>query len=178
MKINTIDATSHIYARVAGLLYLIIIVSGISSEVFVRSTLIVAGDANATAGNILSSQSLFRIGFVADSIMVLADIAIAIVFYMLLQPVSKTLSLIAAVLRLTQAAVLGFNLLHYYAALLLLSGSLYTSHFNVEQLNSLVIRCGFDFFHFGDTVNLLGRRLTVTPWIFLMLNKRRSSCMH
>jgi hypothetical protein len=101
--------------------------------------LIDTGDAGATAGNILASQSLFRIGFVADSIMLLADVAIAVIFYVLLKPISKTLSLTAAVFRLTQASILGVNLLIYYAALLLISGEVYTNAFKEEQLNSLAM---------------------------------------
>jgi len=127
------------YAKYAGLLYFIIIVFGISSEVFIRSSLIVTGDANATASNILASQSLFRIGFVFDSIMLLADVAIAIVFYILLRPVSKILSLTAAAFRLMQAAILGFNLLNYYVALLLLSGTGYVAALQDEDLNSLAM---------------------------------------
>lgn len=123
----------------AGLLYLVIIVSGISSEVFIRSGLIVAGDAAATAGNILASEWLFRVGFAADSIMLLCDVAIAILFYVLLKPVNKTLALMAAAFRLTQAAVLGFNLLNYYAALLLLKGAAYAAGFEAGELRALAM---------------------------------------
>lgn len=128
-----------VYARIAGLLYLIIIVFGIFSEVFVRSSLIVSGDASATATNILASKWLFRIGFATDSIMLLSDVAIAVLFYVLLKPVSNTLALTAAVFRLTQAAILGFNLLNYYAAMLLLSGIEYATSFASDQLYALVM---------------------------------------
>ena len=128
-----------IYARIAGLLYFIIITSGIFSEVFIRSSLIVAGDASATAGNILASQTFFRIGFVSDSIMLLADVAIAILFYLLFKPVSSLLSLSAAVFRLMQAAILGGNLLNYHAALLLLSGTGYATVFAGNDLNALAM---------------------------------------
>jgi hypothetical protein len=131
------ETSPLVYARVAGLLYLIIIVSGIFSEVFVRSNLIVAGDATATANNILASEGLFRIGFAADSIMLLSDVAIAVLFYVLLRPVSNTLALTAAAFRLTQAAVLGLNMLNYYAALLLLSGAGYATAFETDQLHAL-----------------------------------------
>jgi hypothetical protein len=127
------------YARVAGLLYLIIIVCGVFSEVFVRSSLVVTGEAATTAGNIVASESLFRLGFAADSLMLLSDVAIAVIFYVLLRPVSKTLALLAAAFRLTQAGILGFNLLNYYAALLLLSGEVYASIFDSEQLHALAM---------------------------------------
>ena len=116
-----------------------IITFGIFSEVFIRSSLIVTGDATATATNILASESLFRVGFAADSFMLLSDVAIAVLFYVLLKPVSKTLALIAAAFRLTQAAILGFNLLNYYAALLLLTGAGYASAFEANQLYALVM---------------------------------------
>lgn len=128
-----------IYARVGGLLYLIIIVFGISSEVVIRSSLIVPGDADVTASNILQSQTLFRMGFVADSIMLLADVAIALVLYILLKPVNRILSLTAAAFRLMQAAILGLNLLNYYAALLLLTGAGYIATFEGKELNLLAM---------------------------------------
>lgn len=139
MTNRTAETSPLIYARVAGFLYLIIIVSGIFSEVFIRSSLIVKGDATATATNILASEWLFRISFAADSIMLLSDVAIAVLFYVLLKPVSKTLALTAAAFRLTQAAILGFNLLNYYAALLLLSGVGYATAFESDQLYALVL---------------------------------------
>ena len=164
MTNRIVEASPLIYARVAGLLYLIIIVFGISSEVFIRSNLIVTGDAAATASNILASEGLFRFGFVADIFMLFSDVAIAILFYILLKPVSKTLALMAAVFRLTQAAILGFNLLNYYAALLLLNGAAYTTAFNPEQLNALALLFldlhshGYDLglFFFGLSSIILG----------------------
>lgn len=139
MSVHRVDASPLLYARTAGLLYLIIIVFGISSEVFVRSSLIVEGDPTATASNILASESLFRLGFAADSIMLLCDVAIAVLFYVLFKPVSKTLALTAAAFRLTQASVLGLNLLNYYAALLLLSGAGFRDDFDVGQLHALAM---------------------------------------
>ena len=133
-KATTSPAT---YARIAGVLYLLIISFGIFSEVFVRSSLVVAGDVATTAEHIMNSKSLFRIGFAADTIMLLCDVAIAVLFYVLFKPVSKTLALMAAVFRLTQASILGFNLLNYYAALLLLSGTAYAASFPAGQLHTL-----------------------------------------
>lgn len=131
--------TAHVYAKIAGVLYLIIIVFGIFSEVFVRSSLIEAGDAAETATNILSATSFFRTGFVSDVIMVLSDVAIAVIFYQLFKPVSSTLSLMAAVFRLIQAAILGVNLLNYYAAILILTNTGETAPIVAEQSNSLAL---------------------------------------
>jgi hypothetical protein len=137
MTDHTTETSPLVYARVAGVLYLIIIVFGIFGEMFVRSNLIVPGDAAATAGKIMASEGLFRAGFLADSIMFLSDVALAVLLYVLLKPVSKTLSLMAAFFRLAQTAVLALNLLNYYAALLLLNGSGYAEAFKADQLNAL-----------------------------------------
>jgi hypothetical protein len=113
-------------ARSAGVLYLVIFVCGLFSELVVRGRLIESGDATATAANILGSESLFRIGFAADLVVFLADAAVAVLFYVLLRPVSQTLALVAAAFRLVQTAILGLNLLNHYMALQILTGDAYT----------------------------------------------------
>lgn len=49
-------------ARIAGFLYLIIIAAGFFAEGYVRGSVIVSGDAAATAHNILASEQLYRLG--------------------------------------------------------------------------------------------------------------------
>jgi hypothetical protein len=123
-------------ARVAGLLYLTIIVAGIFAEFVVRSSLIVSGDATATANNIMASEGLFRVGIAADLIMIMCDVALALVFYILLKPVSNALALLAAFFRLAQAATLGINLLNLFFALELLSGANYLAGAGADQLGA------------------------------------------
>lgn len=124
-------------ARTAGLLYLLIIVCGMFAEVGVRGRLFVEGDAAATAERIAAAPGLFRAAFVADSLMVLADIALAVLLHVLLRPAGHTLSLVAMCFRLAQAGVLALNLLHYHAAMLLLGGGPYAQWFGPEQVGSL-----------------------------------------
>jgi hypothetical protein len=127
-------------ARVAGFLYLIIIVCAGFSEGYVRSNLIVPGDATATANNIVASEWLFRVGFVSDLIAFLSDLVVSVLFYVLLKPVSKTLSLIAASLRLlAHPAIASINLLNHFIALLLVSGAEYLTVFETDQLHALVL---------------------------------------
>ena len=139
MTNRAIETAPQPYARVAGALYLIIIVFGLWSEVFVRGSLIVAGDATETAANILASEGLFRASFTADSVMALCDVALAVLLYRLLRPVNATLALTAAALRLIQTAVIAASLLHQYAALLLLNGAGHAAAFEPDQLYALVV---------------------------------------
>lgn len=111
------------YARAAGLLYLLIITFGLSSELLIRNELIIPDDAMLTAANILASSPLFRAGFALDTVMLFADVAIAVLFYLLFRHVSKTLALTAMAFRLVQATVLACALLFYFTALLVLKES-------------------------------------------------------
>lgn len=125
--------------RTAGVLYLILILTGIYAQFFVRSGLIIPGNAAATANNITSSESLFRIGIASDLIMIICDVVLALIFYVLLKSVNKSLSLLAAFFRLIQAAILSVNLLNLFFALQLLNNPDYLNRFLQSQLNSLIM---------------------------------------
>lgn len=135
---QTLKLSANTLARIAGILYLLIICCGLFTEFFVRSSLILPGDAAATAANILANESLFRIGFASDLIMLLCDVAIAMVFYALLRTVSQTLALAAVVTRLAMDATLAINLLNHFYAILLLGGAEYLQVFDTAQLHALV----------------------------------------
>ncbi len=124
-------------ARTAGLLYLAIVVLGIFTEVAVRGNVFVQGDAAATAEAIVASQGLFRLGFLTDSLMLMSDATVAVLLYLLLRPVSRTVALLATAFRLIQTSVLALNLLHHYAALLLLDGAVFGAAFAAEQRQAL-----------------------------------------
>lgn len=111
------------YARAAGVGYLVIIVAGIYAEFFVRSNLIVAGDATATAANVVGSELLFRSALASELVMLVADVAVAGLLYMVFRRFSEALAVLAAFFRLTHAAIVGANLLNVYVPLLLLGGS-------------------------------------------------------
>ncbi|WP_293327938.1 DUF4386 domain-containing protein [Parvibaculum sp.] len=105
-------------ARLAGLLYLAIIMLGIWSEMVVRAALVAPGDAAATAAGIAAHEGLFRLGIAADSVMALCDAALAVLLFLLLRPVNATVALMAMAFRLIQTAILGVNLLNLQATLL------------------------------------------------------------
>jgi len=126
-------------ARIAGFAYLIIILAGIFAEFFVRGNLIVAGDAAATVTNILANESLFRVGFVSDFVMVICDAFVGVLLYILLKQVSKGLALLALAFRLIHTAILGINLLNHFYPILLLNGTEYLTSFSADQLHALVL---------------------------------------
>ena len=127
-------------ARTAGVLYLLITVAAIVAHFYVPEQIIVPGDAAATARNITASEPLFRIGGIGGELVVLlSEIVLSIILYVLLKPVSKLLSLVAAaVSRLIMTTIHGINLLNYFFVLLLLSGANYAAVFETEQIHALV----------------------------------------
>ncbi len=126
-------------ARTAGILYLIIIITGLFSEMFVRSGMITWDDATATANNISEKTFLFRIGFISDLVMVISDIGVALLFYLLLKHINTGLSMLASFFRMAQAIILGINLLNLYMPVLLLNKPALAGDFSTEQINSLTM---------------------------------------
>lgn len=139
MSTPATEASPGALARLAGLLYLVVIVCAGFAEGYVRSGLLVPGDAAATAENIRAAEGLFRLGFSADLVAFLCDVAIAGLLYVLLAPVSRTLSLLAAWFRLlAHPAIASVNLLNHYGALLVLDGTGLAA-FEPDQLDALAL---------------------------------------
>lgn len=124
-------------ARIAGLCYLIVIATGLFSEVFVRQALRVSGDAITTAHNIQSSEMLFRYGFTADLINFVVGLPCVIIIYYLFKPINKTLVRLAMMFVVIQTAIIAVNLLFQMTPLLILSGEKYLNTFQPNQLASL-----------------------------------------
>jgi hypothetical protein len=120
--------------RIAGILYLLIIIVGMFSVLLVRGQLIVSGDAAATAHNIMGSESLWRTGIVADLVMHLCDLPVMLVIFLLLRRVDKNLALLALLFNLIQTAALAANKLQLIAALLPLGQAEYLKAFTPDQL--------------------------------------------
>src|SRR5215210_5821837 len=133
------ETSPLLYARITGLLLLIIVVLGPFSLIYVPSTLIVPGDPTATADNIRASEWLFRLGIISNSLIFLLEVVVTALLYVLLRPVSRTLSLVAAFARLAMTVIQGINLLPYFIVLLLLSGASYLTVFEPGQLYALVL---------------------------------------
>jgi len=126
-------------ARIAGALWLIIIIAASFAEFYVRGRIVVDGDAAATATNILAHEPLYRLGAAAALIYLLCDIAVALILYELLRPVNKGLSLLASFFRLAMVAILGANLLNLFAPLVLLKGAPLLTAFKADQLQALAL---------------------------------------
>lgn len=128
------------YARTAGILLLISLVAGGFGEWYVPSTLIVSGDAATTAKNFLASELLFRLGFAGYLVEAMCDIALALIFYVLLRPVHKNLALLAAFFGLIGTATFAIaELFYYFGASLILRSPDYLKTLSPDQLHTLTL---------------------------------------
>jgi hypothetical protein len=127
------------YARLCGALYLYIIVAGVFAELFVRSRLVVSGDAVATANNILAHEFLFRVGFSGELLHLAFDIIVAALLYALLKPVDPMWSLVAAFMRVACAILLAAASITHFVALRLLSAPGYLEAIEPAQRRALAL---------------------------------------
>ena len=107
-------------AQVGGFGYLVVFVLGIFA--FSLEDLIVPGDAAATASNISDSELSFRAGVASLLIVLVADAVVAWALYIFLKPVSESLSLLTAWLRLIYVAVAASAFAGLFSVLMILSG--------------------------------------------------------
>ena len=129
------SSSKNSIARLAGLFYLIFILSFVLAS-YVRSQVIVSGDATATAHNITTNELLFRFGFVTEVISALFFVLAAWALYVLLRPVNKDIALLFLLLNLGGVAVECVNMLNLFAALQLLNGADYLDVFPAGQLQA------------------------------------------
>jgi hypothetical protein len=124
------------YARTAGILYLIIAAFGAFSIAYVPSVIVAAGDPATTAANLIAHRTLFGMGALADVVVMLTEIVLAVMLFVIFRPVSPTLSLIAMVSRLAMVLVMAVNLLIHVTPVVVLSGAGYLSAFSPDQLQA------------------------------------------
>jgi hypothetical protein len=123
-------------ARIAGFLYLIVILFGAFAELGVRAKLVVAGNPAATAQNIMAHQTLYRLGFTAEVFYLACNVPLVVIFYGLFKVVNRNVALLDAIFGLVSTAIEAVSLLAHYAPLVILGGASYLSAFSPAQLQA------------------------------------------
>jgi hypothetical protein len=133
------EASPRFKARMAGACQLLEAVTATFGQVIVLGRLVVSGNAAATAANILGHERLFWLGFASSLLGVAFHIAWALLIYVLLKPVNRSLSLLAAFFILVACVMQALTGLLYLAPLLILQGGSSLSAFTAEQLQALAV---------------------------------------
>jgi hypothetical protein len=137
MEAHQVEASPRVLSRIGGVLYLIIIVIGIFGEAFVRGRLIVSGDAAATAANIRSLEWLWRFSIAAEFFLLICAVALTLIFFVLLRPVSRDLALLAVFFNLVSIAVEAAITLYLLGALFPLGNAEFLRAFEPDQLYAM-----------------------------------------
>lgn len=134
----TESAAAVLRARLAGALWLMVVFAG-GFAFFAVSTLLVEGDAAATAAKITASEPLFRLGLVANLAAGAFYLGVTVLLHALLKPVGRSLSLLAASLGVAGVAAGAAASLLQLAPLLVLGGAPFLGPFSAEQLQALAL---------------------------------------
>ena len=126
-------------ARMAGAFQLLESLTATFGQVIILGRLVVSDNAAATAANILGHERLFWLGFASSLVAVVFHIVYALLFYDLLKPVNRRVSLLALLVLLVASAIQAVTGLLYLAPLLILQGGTSVSAFTPAQLQALAL---------------------------------------
>jgi Domain of unknown function (DUF4386) len=132
------DVSVRLKARVAGAFYLLVFLAG-GAAVLASGELFTLTDAAATATNILLHVQRFWLGFTFNLIVIASYLVVTAMFYDLFRPVSRHLSLHAALFSLVGCAVQAAALVFYSASWVVPSGSKYLTSFSADQSQELAL---------------------------------------
>jgi hypothetical protein len=126
-------------ARVAGILYLGMALTGVFGLMYVPSTLFVPGDADATAKSIADNQMLYRLGIVSNLLCQILFIFLALQLYKIFKSVNQSQARLLVGLVIASVPVAFLNLINQSVALVLVSGAEFLSVFDRSEINAMLM---------------------------------------
>jgi hypothetical protein len=145
---------ARLRARIAGVLYLGTIVTGVSA-LLLRMGMIVPGDAATTASHIQAAEGLFRLAFAAEVVGTACYVGVTALLYELLKPAGHGLSRLAAFFSLVGCAVGAASQSNMLVAMVLLERQPYlTAVFAPSQLEALALTA-LKLHNFGTTIGMV-----------------------
>ena len=133
------QTTLNRYARATGIAMLLSVIFGALGEAYIPGLFIVRGDAVATAARILADPTLYRLGFAAYYVEGMCDIALCLLFYVLLKRVDRNLALLSAFFGIVSMVMYAVAESCYYAALVILRDTTGLTAFTTDQRNALAL---------------------------------------
>lgn len=124
-------------ARIAGVLYLALAVLGAWAQLAVRGSIYVAGDASATAANIVEHEALMRWALAADIVMATIFVVLGLTLQRLLYSSNARLATAMFVFTSVGAGTILLNLVFHVGALIVATQPAYAQ--NAEVLSLLML---------------------------------------
>lgn len=126
-------------ARIAGIIYLVLILTGIFSLLYVPSKIIVWDDPTATVDNIQNFEFTFRMGIVSNLICFTCFIILPLALYKLLGKVNKSQAMLMVIFAIISVPISYLNIAHHIDVLDLIGNEMYLDSLSVEQRNMQVM---------------------------------------
>jgi hypothetical protein len=149
-------------ARVAGIMYLGVIILGIMAQVILMG-IIVPGEPTETANNILDNEMLFSSANVIWLVSELLFLLLGVVLFVVLKPVNKNLAMLMLVFIGVGVAIECLNTLNNFAALQLLTSDQYSAVFTTEQLHAQAL----SYIETWQAGYSIGAILSFGPWLIV-----------
>ncbi len=153
-------------ARIAGFLYLLVGIFGGFAEGFVDPKMYVAGNAAATAGNVVANSGLVRMGVVAHLLDGTFFVFLAMTLYILLQHVHKSMARAMLVLVALATGIICLNVVFQFEGLRVATNSSYAVAFGTAGSNILVLLL-LDTQHYGTLIAQVFFGLWLVPLGYL-----------
>lgn len=126
-------------ARLAGVYYVLLIITGIFSLIYVPSQLIISGDAVATVANLRSSESLFRFGIIAGLACQIFYILLPLTLYRLLSHVDEQKARLMVIFAITSIPISFVAYALKFDVLSLIGNAEYLKVFTEVQIQSQIM---------------------------------------
>ncbi|TXD84526.1 DUF4386 domain-containing protein [Subsaximicrobium wynnwilliamsii] len=126
-------------ARLAGILYLLLVISGFIYLVYIPLELIDLNNAAKTLENIQSSELLFRLGIVTAICSSLIFMLLPLALYSLLKSVNKVSAKFMVLFALISIPISFINILNKFSVLTLINKSEYAEKLGQTELQTQVI---------------------------------------
>ena len=137
MTIGIVDDTQRTAARVVGAAYVVALIPAVFAEFYVRGQLLVSGNAEQTALNIVAHERLFRLGIASNLAVFAIDVALIAALYVVLEPINRGLALVALGWGLIETASLVATAPTNFNVLRILGGAEYLNVFELDRLQAL-----------------------------------------
>jgi Domain of unknown function (DUF4386) len=135
-------------ARIAGVLYLLVGIFGGFAEGFVDPKMYVAGNAAATAGNVVANAGLVHMGVVAHLVDGVFFVLTAVALYLLLNHVHKNAARVMVLFVALATGIICLNAVFQFEGLRVATDSSYAAAFGAAGSNALVLLL-LDIQHYG-----------------------------
>lgn len=127
------------YVRAAGVAMLLSVVFGFLGEMYLPGKIIVAGNAAATAANVVGHPTLFRLTFASYLVEGICDVALCGLFYVLLRPVNRNIAFLSALFGVASMVTFAIAQSSFYSASLILRETGGMLSFSLEQRQALAL---------------------------------------